>query len=235
MRAYNYKIPFNKSQHILVNAVVIAMVAGISVTKFTKDYTLQDIPNQLPVFAIPIVLIAFTLFITFRNIRKYSNLTVTINIDEHSVAANAPGLFAHHITRDEVINILELANGNLMVSKSNTYNINIPKYMEGYAEVRAILKTWKQFTPTKTLSQAISFYQIFPGVVFAIGLIGSGVSANEQIASFFAFLCLAGGAHSFYLLNKIKRDLPQVARLRWFILFFMIVIAGKALTPFMMS
>lgn len=232
MREYKYK-PKDSPRKLLYIAIpLIVSIIGIILFIKKGDQAWDYVISHPALFVIYGILLAAGLFALRRTIGKNSRLTVTITIDENRISSNIRDLFARTIERNEVASILETENGTLIVCTANDESIGIPNTIEGYDELRATLQTWRTFTPTKSFKQTFSFYKFFPGIVFVVGLVAGIAVQDEKVSTIFVVLGGAAGIHIFYLLGKLNTTLPQIARLRWFVLFITIMfLLSKLIIP----
>ncbi|CAN5119025.1 hypothetical protein BH09BAC1_BH09BAC1_24200 [soil metagenome] len=184
---------------------------------------------------VPTLFIPVLAYLYWKNHRKYSSVYVSIRTYEDTIATAAPNLFEVVIQRSEVLAIHELPDQTLIVAKDGQNRIMVPSFMEGYEEVRMMLSRWGPFIPVQSLFSFVSFYRVFPVVVFLVGLLGSLIFRTFPLLGFFVAFCAAGGLHTFFILHKLRKPVPQIARFRWFVLFMVVIICVKAYNVYMLG
>ena len=205
---------------MLCFVLVMGYVAYRNYAVYNTDYPWTPL---VPVLFVPVLS-----YFYWQNYRKYANVFVTVSIGDESISTAAPGLFEVAILKGEVKAIHELPDGSIIVAKDVKTRILVPHYMEGYADVKRHITGWAPFTPIQSLLSFVNVYRIFPVLVFLAGLVGSLIFKTPPMLGFFAAFCIAGGLHTTYMLHQLRNTVPQVARLRWFVLFMVTITAIKS-------
>lgn len=225
MKEYRYKLPYQAKQRtgyfaFAALSFTLAM-CFIAYTKYTQgaEYPFTSL--------IPILFIPVLGYVQWRSIKKYTSVYVLIRTEPDTLYTLAEGLFEVTINRRDTNVIQKLPNNTLIVAKDARTRILIPHDMDGYEAIRKHIVDWAPIVPVKDLFSIANFYYFFPTLIFIISIIGIAFVKVHPYMDFFYAFGLLSGLHTYYKLSNLKNTAPQVANVRWFVLFMILITCIK--------
>ncbi len=232
MKEYQYKLPYDAKRRMayFAFAAVIFSVAMciIAFSRYNQGVA-YPFTSLIPVLLLPILG-----YFQWKSVKKYASVYVIIRTEEDALYTVAKGLFELTITKQETKLIQKLPDNTLIVAKDARTRILIPHDIEGYEEIKQHIAGWAPMVPVKGLFSVANFYFLFPSVVFIVCLIGIALVKVHPYMDFFYAFGILSGLHTYYQLNKLTNVAPQVANVRWFVLFMVVLTCIKAYNIYLM-
>lgn len=222
MKEYTLPYPSNYKRNM---AVFITMLIVVNIILAIRDYSLTGkvrvIENPLSIF--PFLILAAVIGIVYLvQQRKYTKLTIRLQVDEHYISTYAEGMHDVTITKEEATSIKELPNGDLIIEKEGA-RFGIPQNLPQYGEIREVLSNWMPITPANNVRGKFTIKNTVPQLIF-FGSFIAGIKFTEAPWSWLLVsVCLISGFYIFSIYHKFKNKFASRARERWIYLAIMTI------------
>jgi hypothetical protein len=177
------------SMPIILPMTAVAVVAPYSIPRILRGESIVHVALSIPPFllitlAVLILLVVFAAMLRREHLQAASYL---LEMTENELRRYRDGVVPCTVHRSEAVRISENSSGIVVYTRSRG-GLNIPRYLEGYDDVRDRLRAWRDFERTPIARATVSALVILYTAVGAMATAQYGPTLGWRIVGDTVFL-----------------------------------------------
>jgi len=176
---------------IIMPMMAVLAVPSYGIPRILRGESIVDVALSIPSFSLLTlaVLIPLTVFIIMLLHRHWHAEAAShlLEMTENELRRHRDGLVPCTVHRSEVVRISENSSGIVVYTRSRG-GLNIPRYLEGYDELRDRLRAWRDFERTPIARATVSALVIMYTAVGGLATAHYGPTLGWRIVGDIVFL-----------------------------------------------